>query len=150
MDPLVRRLLPALGLAAGLTALQVLADQSDDLTRLRDEAAQQRRELEGTEARLRALEHKSGDTAGRENGSQPAAAPPTQVSQLVQLKQSWSQVEPGTPQDRVLALLGTPEKELRIDSALMWYYVYPGIGPASVFFNASGKVSSRQSPRLGW
>jgi uncharacterized coiled-coil protein SlyX len=150
MDPLVRRLLPALGLAAGLTALQVLADQSDDLTRLRDEAAQQRRELEGTEARLRALEHKSGDTAGRENGSQPAAAPPTQVSQLVQLKQNWSQVEPGTPEDRVRALLGAPEKVLRIDGALMWYYAYPGIGPGSVFFNASGKVSSRQSPRLGW
>ena len=150
MGPLVRRLLPALGLAAGLTALQALADQSDDLTRLREEAAQQRRELEGTEARLRALEHKSGDTAGRENGSQPAAAPPTQVSQLVQLKQNWSQVEPGTPEDRVRALLGAPEKVLRIDGALMWYYAYPGIGPGSVFFNASGKVSSRQSPRLGW
>jgi uncharacterized coiled-coil protein SlyX len=150
MGPLVRRLLPALGLAAGLTALQALADQSDDLTRLREEAAQQRRELEGTEARLRALEQKGGETAGRESGSQPAAAPPTQVSQLVQLKQNWSQVEPGTPEDRVRALLGAPEKVLRIDGALMWYYAYPGIGPGSVFFNASGKVSSRQSPRLGW
>jgi uncharacterized coiled-coil protein SlyX len=150
MGPLVRRLLPALGLAAGLTALQALADQSDDLTRLREEAAQQRRELEGTEARLRALEQKGGETAGRENGSQPAAAPPTQVSQLVQLKQNWSQVEPGTPEDRVRALLGAPEKVLRIDGALMWYYAYPGIGPGSVFFNASGKVSSRQSPRFGW
>jgi len=150
MGPLVRRLLPVLGFAAGLTALQALADQSDDLTRLREEAAQQRRELEGTEARLRALEQKGGETAGRENGSQPAAAPPTQVSQLVQLKQNWSQVEPGTPEDRVRALLGAPEKVLRIDGALMWYYAYPGIGPGSVFFNASGKVSSRQSPRLGW
>jgi uncharacterized coiled-coil protein SlyX len=150
MGPLVRRLLPVFGLAAGLTALQALADQSDDLTRLREEAAQQRRELEGTEARLRALEQKGGETAGRENGSQPAAAPPTQVSQLVQLKQNWSQVEPGTPEDRVRALLGAPEKVLRIDGALMWYYAYPGIGPGSVFFNASGKVSSRQSPRFGW
>jgi hypothetical protein len=50
----------------------------------------------------------------------------------------------------VRALLGAPEKVLRIDGALMWYYAYPGIGPGSVFFNASGKVSSRQSPRLGW
>jgi hypothetical protein len=150
MGPLVRRLLPALGLAAGLTALPALADQSDDLTRLREEAAKQRRELEGTEGRLRALEQKGGETVGRENGSQPAAAPPTQVSQLVQLKQNWSQVEPGTPEDRVRALLGAPEKVLRIDGALMWYYAYPGIGPGSVFFNASGKVSSRQSPRLGW
>jgi hypothetical protein len=150
MGPLVRRLLPVLGFAAGLTALPALADQSDDLTRLREEAAQQRRELEGTEGRLRALEQKGGETVGRENGSQPAAAPPTQVSQLVQLKENWSQVEPGTPEDRVRALLGAPEKVLRIDGALMWYYAYPGIGPGSVFFNASGKVSSRQSPRFGW
>jgi hypothetical protein len=50
----------------------------------------------------------------------------------------------------VQALLGAPEKVMRIDGALVWYYVYPGIGPGSVFFNASGKVSSRQSPSLGW
>jgi hypothetical protein len=150
MGTLGRRLLLAWCAAAALTALPVSADQSDDLARLREEAAQQRRELEGTEARLRALEQKSGETAGRENGLQPAVAPATQLSQLVQLKQSWSQVEPGTPEDRVRVLLGTPEKALRIDGALMWYYVYPGIGPGSVFFNASGKVSSRQSPNFGW
>jgi hypothetical protein len=150
MGALGRRLFFAWGIAAALTALPASADQSDDLARLREEAAQQRRELEGTEARLRALEQKSGETAGRENGVQPAGAPATQVSQLVQLERNWSQVEPGTSQDLVRALLGTPEKALRIDGALMWYYVYPGIGPGSVFFNASGKVSSRQSPRLGW
>jgi hypothetical protein len=149
MGALGRRLFFAWGIAAALTALPASADQSDDLARLREEAAQQRRELEGTEARLRALEQKSGETAGRENGVQPTSAPAT-VSQLVQLKRNWSQVEPGTSQDLVRALLGAPEKALRIDGALMWYYVYPGIGPGSVFFNASGKVSSRQSPRLGW
>lgn len=135
-----RWLLLACGAAAALTALPAAADQSDDLSRLREDAAQQRRELEGTEARIRALEQKSGE----------ATAPATQVSPLVQLKQSWSQVEPGMPQDRVEALLGKPKNVLRIDGALVWYYAYPGIGPASVFFNASGKVSSRQSPSLGW
>src|SRR5207342_3134442 len=119
------------------------------LSRLREEAAQRRRELEGTEARIRALEN-SGEAAGREDASRAGSALATQVSPLVQLKQNWSQVEPGTPQDRVQALLGAPERVLRIDGALVWYYVYPGIGPGSVFFNASGKVSSRQSPSLGW
>ena len=144
-----RALLLAFGAAAALTALPAGADQSDDLSRLREEAAQQRRELEGTEARIRALE-KSGATAGHEDGARPGTAPATQISPLVQLKQNWSQVEPGTPQDRVRALLGAPQKVLRIDGALVWYYAYPGIGPGSVFFNASGKVSSRQSPSLGW
>lgn len=135
-----RWLLLAFGAAAALTALPAAAGQSDEISRLREEAAQQRRELDATETRIRALEQKSGEST----------SPATQVSPLVQLKQNWSQVEPGTPQDRVQALLGSPEKVLRIDGALVWYYAYPGIGSASVFFNASGKVSSRQSPSLGW
>jgi hypothetical protein len=145
----------ACGFALVLAAHPAVADQSDDLTRLREEAAQQKRDLEGTEARIRALEQKSGDAPARDAGAQPGSprsdnAPSTQVSARAQLKKNWSQVEPGTPQDRVQALLGPPQKVLRIDGALVWYYVYPEVGPASVFFNARGKVSSRQSPTFGW
>lgn len=136
-------LLLAFGLAIGLSAVRAAADQSEDLTRLREEAAQQRRDLEGTEARIRALGGDTGNAAARNASLQPA-------SPLVQLKKSWSQLEPGTPMERVQALLGPPQKVLRIDGALVWYYVYPEVGPASVFFNASGKVSSRQSPSFGW
>ena len=143
-------LLFAFGAAAALTALPAGAQPSGDVSRLREEAAQQRRDLEATEARIRTLEQKSGETAGRGEAPHTGTALATQVSPLVQLKQSWSQVEPGTPEDRVRALLGAPQKVLRIDGTLVWYYAYPGIGPGSVFFNASGKVSSRQSPSLGW
>jgi hypothetical protein len=147
-------LLLAFGLAIGLSAVRAAADQSEDLTRLREEAAQQRRDLEGTESRIRALEQGSGKATGRETAQPGLALPdgpsPTPVSSLVQLKKSWSQVEPGTPQDRVQALLGPPNRVLNIDGALVWYYAYPGIGPASVFFNANGAVSSRQSPSFGW
>ena len=138
---------PCRWLAAALIAVALPAPAAggdDELERLREEAAQQRRELEGTESRIRALEQKGGDAARSD------AAPATQASPLVQLKRSWSQVQPGTPQDRVQALLGTPEKVLRIDGALVWYYVYPDVGRGSVFFNASGKVSSRQPPSFGW
>jgi hypothetical protein len=131
------------GLALALSAAWAFADQSDELTRLREEAAQQRRDLDGTEARIRTLEGDTGNAAARDASPQPA-------SPLVQLKRNWSQVEPGTPKERVQALLGPPEKVLRIDGALVWYYAYPGIGPASVFFNARGVVSSRQSPSFGW
>jgi hypothetical protein len=131
------------GLALALSAAFAFADQGDDLTRLREEAAQQRRDLEGTEARIRALEHDPGSGPARNASLQPA-------SPLVQLKSSWSQVEPGTSMERVQALLGPPEKALRIDGSLVWYYAYPGIGPASVFFNERGVVSSRQAPTFGW
>jgi len=139
-----RSLLLACGIVAALSTVPALADQSDDLTRLHEEAAKQRRDLEETEGRIRTLEQQKGDAPVR------GAPPAPQVSELVQLKKNWSQVERGTPRDRVEALLGKPEKVLHIDGALVWYYVYPGVGPGSVFFNASGKVSSRQSPSLGW
>ena len=134
----------ACGLALALGVLPAVADQSDELTRLREEAAQQRRDLQGTESRIRALEQKRGEAPA------PDAKADTGVSALAQFKKNWSQVEPGTPQERVQALLGAPQRVLRIDGALVWYYVYPGIGPASVFFNARGEVSSRQSPSFGW
>lgn len=66
------------------------------------------------------------------------------------MKRNWSQVRPGTPDDEVLVLLGKPEKELRIDGNLVWYYVYPEIGRGSVFFTADRKVSSAQAPAFGW
>jgi hypothetical protein len=142
--PRPRSLVLACGIAAALTALAAVAEEGDDLARLREEAAQQRRQLEETEARIRALDQNGADAAS------PNTAPAKQPSPLAQLKRSWSQVELGTPQDRVQALLGAPEKVLRIDGALVWYYIYPELGRGSVFFNASGKVSSRQSPSLGW
>jgi hypothetical protein len=138
-----------------LTALPAVADQTDELARLREEATQLRQRLDGLEARIRALENQDPDPGARRDGGAPEASrseptPANPASPLVSLKQSWSQVEPGIPEDRVQALLGTPERVLHIDGARVWYYVYPGIGRGSVFFSADGKVSSTQSPSLGW
>ncbi|HET7764773.1 MAG TPA: hypothetical protein VFK92_06740 [Burkholderiales bacterium] len=143
----LRPFLLACSIAAALSALPARADQSDDLNRLREEAAKQRQDLEGTEARIRALEQRSGAQPVGSRTDSPSA---TQLGALMLLKQNWSRVEPGVPQERVQVLLGAPEKVLRIDGALVWYYVYPGIGPGSVFFNAGGKVSGRQAPTFGW
>ncbi|HKW36320.1 MAG TPA: hypothetical protein VJO54_00755 [Burkholderiales bacterium] len=140
------------GALAALSACAAAADQSENLSRLREEAAQQRQTLEATESRIRALEQNGENASGGHAGAQPGSADDasrTQMS-LARLKKNWSQVEPGTPRERVHALLGAPDKVLRIDGSLVWYYVYPGIGPASVFFSGSGKVSSRQSPSFGW
>ena len=128
------------GVALALTAFSAAADPGNELARLREEAAAHRQTLEAIETRIGLLERKGGNSAAREGGS----------SSLVQLKQSWSQVKEGMPEDRVLELLGKPEKVLRIDGTLVWYYLYTGIGRGSVFFNAGRKVSSLQSPSLGW
>ncbi len=153
--PKRRPLLLACGIVLALTTLSVAADPTDELARLREEAAQLRGALDRLDARIRTLERQDGGpVAGKDSGqpeaSRSEAIPISQISSLVSLKQNWSQVQPGTPEDRVQALLGKPERVLRIDGALVWYYVYPGIGRGSVFFNANGKVSSAQSPSLGW
>ncbi len=153
--PKRRPRLVACGIVLALTTLSVAADPTDELARLREEAAQLRQAQDRLDARIRALERQDGGPVARKDSGQPEASrseaiPITQISSLVSLKQNWLQVQPGTPEDRVQALLGEPERVLRIDGALVWYYVYPGIGRGSVFFNANGKVSSAQSPSLGW
>jgi hypothetical protein len=88
-------------------------------------------------------------TAAPGNAAASAPASPTAVSELAVLKKAWRQVEPGIASQKVHDLLGAPTQELTINGKLAWYYVYPGIGAGSVFFNDSRRVSSKQSPPLG-
>ncbi len=147
-----------------LAAPSAWADPADELARLREEAAQFRQSLENLEARIQALENqqrtRDGPPTGALRGS-PEPAPgsgaaslpnasPNSISVLIALKKNWSQVQPGTSEDRVQALLGKPERMLRIDGNLVWYYIYPGIGRGSVFFRSDGSVASTQSPSPGW
>ncbi len=143
------------GIVIALTTPSAAADQADELAHLRAEAVQLRQALERLEARIQVLERQDRDPATRGDTGQPQvphseAVPAAQISPLVSLKQNWAQVQPGTPEDKVQALLGRPEKVLRIDGTLVWYYLYQGIGRASVSFNGNGRVSSTQPPSLGW
>jgi hypothetical protein len=138
----------ACGMAIALTALPAAADQSEELARLREDAAQLRQAQERLEARIQALENQNRNAPGGKDGMQDPSS--TSISSLVSLKKNWSQVQRGMRQDGVEALLGKPETLLRIDGTPVWYYAYPGIGRGSVFFNGDGTVSSAQSPTFGW
>jgi outer membrane protein assembly factor BamE (lipoprotein component of BamABCDE complex) len=71
-------------------------------------------------------------------------------AEIATLKVAWKQVKAGVPAERVKELLGAPTQELTINGKLAWYYIYPGIGAGSVFFSDSHRVSSTQTPPLGW
>lgn len=144
MTPTARR---ALLLAAVLVALPAHADETDDVARLREEAAALRQSLEQLEAKIQTLE--------RAEGARPAASPAPRPEKqpelpLVSVQRSWSEVRPGVAKERVSALLGAPEKVLRINGDLVWYYVYPGAGRGSVFFSTGDTVTAVQAPRPGW
>jgi hypothetical protein len=132
--------------AAGFIALLLstpAAGQDDELARLHEEAAALRQALDRLDARIRVLEGKSGTASA-------APAYSTSLAGLALLKRGWSQIDPGMPGDKVEALLGKPGNILHIDNTLVWYYIYPEIGRGSVFFDSSGRVSSKQAPALGW
>lgn len=134
--------------AVAVTALPSYADQADEIARLREEAAALRQSLDKLEARIQALESATP-------GARPPMASPNGPGKRpeispVSLQQSWSEVRPGVAKERVDALLGKPERVMRINGDLVWYYVYPGLGPGSVFFSTAGKVTAAQPPRVGW
>lgn len=128
----------ALGVAVALASSPVGADPTEDLARLKQEAAQLRYSLDQLDAKIRALENREG---GRDFGASATERPSPAA-----LRQNWSKVRPGATEDAVQALLGKPERVLRIDGSPVWYYLYPGVGRGSVFFTLDGKVSSTQAP----
>lgn len=69
---------------------------------------------------------------------------------VVVLRNSWRHISAGIRQDDVKETLGPPTRETLINGKVVWYYYYAGLGAGSVFFNADGRVSSSQSPNLGW
>lgn len=77
-------------------------------------------------------------------------AKPDYVSPEAMLKTSWNQIESGMDKAAIEALLGAPSTTFLLGGRLVWYYYYPGTGRGSVFFTDAGRVSSYQSPFLGF
>jgi hypothetical protein len=78
----------------------------------------------------------------------PSPGPAT--SPVIALRETWGRVTKNMSETQVLALLGEPSNKTEIDGKRVWYYYYAGIGGASVFFKANGRVSSYQAPNIGW
>jgi hypothetical protein len=107
-----------------------------------------RQSLDDLDARIRALESANPDARNPGDAARTKAVPAETA--FLPVQRSWSEIQPGMRQERVGELLGKPERVLRINGDVVWYYVYPSLGRGSVFFNEEGKVSSAQAPRLGW
>lgn len=138
---MLRGLLLAVSVAAALPAS---AQISDELTALKQEQARLRQSLDEIDRRIRALEGTSAPA-----GMTPPAVEVRQTTPLT-LQHAWSEIKPGVMKTRVDQILGKPAREMLINSDRVWYYVYPGIGNGSVFFNSQDKVTAAQPPRPGW
>ncbi len=154
---------------AGLATILGVAARADD-----SETQALRKEVEELRQKVQKLEEQqatkpglaepasaagpSSTPAATQRAPQVASPPARQdatpqasaTDRVVALRESWHRVTKNMSQAEILDLLGQPSKETHIDSKLVWYYYYPGIGGASVFFKSNGHVSSYQAPNIGW
>lgn len=133
-----RSVLFAVSVAAALPAG---AQTTDELAALKQEQARLRQSLDDIDRRIRALEGASAPAG--------TTTPRIEVPQTTYptLQRAWSEIQPGVMKARVDQILGKPAREMLINSDRVWYYVYPGIGSGSVFFNSQDKVTATQAPR---
>ena len=85
----------------------------------------------------------------------PPPPPPTgsrlrAPNTVLALRERWSRVAKKCTQAEISDVLGQPSKEIRIDGKLVWYYYYPGIGGASVFFKRMAMFPVIRRPNVGW
>ena len=89
-----------------------------------------------------------------ETSPAPERASPAGIAsvddKVVILRNSWRRISTGMKQADVKETLGPPTKETLMNGKVVWYYYYAGLGAGSVFFNGDGRISSSQSPNLGW
>ena len=146
------------GLAATLLPAHA---QEQDSSSLQKEVEQLRQEVQGLKEQVKSLQEAPPPAPPPQ--TQPAVTQPTPAPNQVKpapakppagsitaLRESWSHVEKGMTKEQIQEVLGPPTKELTINSKLVWYYYYAGIGGSSVFFNGDGRVSSHQRPTVGW
>jgi outer membrane lipoprotein-sorting protein len=102
-----------------------------------------------TAAPAQASAPKNMDTAPASDPAAPAAKGSID-DKVVILRNSWRRISTGRKQADVKEALGPPTRETLMNGKVVWYYYYAGLGAGSVFFNGDGRISSSQSPNLGW
>ena len=139
---------------------QQLESQRQELEALQQQLEEQRQMLNELDQRIETLITNGAsagdrpplggkaapDSRGGSKDDAGTVSPPSVAS----LRESWQQVVRGMPAQDVLATLGPATREMLINGRRVWYYIYPGIGRGSVFFNSDSRVTSSQAPVSGW
>jgi hypothetical protein len=98
--------------------------------------------IEGLERRLdqpaQPTPQSTAQVATRSDTPTPAAGTTPQ--------ERWRKIEHGMPVEQVEALLGPPQRTVKIEAKTLWYYSYPEIGSGSIVFVQDGGVVDWQPP----
>jgi SmpA / OmlA family len=100
--------------------------------------------VERLEGRLSARPELGSPTAA------PAAAPATQPTpspgSAATIRDHWHRISHGMTTQEVEALLGRPQRTMKVNANTVWYYTYEDTGSGSIVFAHDGSVIDWQTP----
>ncbi|MFI5398637.1 MAG: outer membrane protein assembly factor BamE [Candidatus Binatia bacterium] len=123
--------------------------ESDDTGALRREVGELGQAVERLDARVKNLEqHCSGESgpSAQETGKIPQPVERAGAAREVGLKDHWQSVKLGMTMQQIEALVGRPDRIVKLSSKNVWYYSYPDVGNGSVVFAEDGTVIDLQTP----
>jgi hypothetical protein len=123
--------------------------ESDDTGALRHEVGELRRSIERLSSRVESLEQRLAAESGpsnQETGKTPQSVERAGAAREVGLRDHWQSVKQGMTTQQIEALLGRPDRTVKLPSKNVWYYSYPDVGNGSVVFAEDGTVIDLQAP----
>jgi hypothetical protein len=125
--------------------------QASDTGALREEVKDLKQVIQRLNARLEGLEKRlapgAAATAQPVAASEtPSALPSASATPTPSLREHWRQIDHGMSAQDVQALLGAPQRTMKVSVKTVWYYTYPEIGSGSVVFADDGSVEDWQTP----
>jgi SmpA / OmlA family len=122
---------------------------SDDTGTLRREVGELRQAVERLDTRVQNLEQRFSGESGpsaQETGKAPQPVERAGAAREVGLKDHWQSVKLGMTMQQIEALLGRPDRIVKLPSKNVWYYSYPDVGNGSAVFAEDGTVIDLQAP----
>jgi hypothetical protein len=123
--------------------------ESDDTGALRREVGALRQAVERLDTRVQNLEQRVSGESGpsaQETGKAPQPVERAGAAREVGLKDHWQSVKQGMTMQQIEALLGRPDRTMKLPAKNVWYYAYPDVGNGSVVFAEDGTVTDMQAP----
>jgi len=126
--------------------------ETGEVAALRQEVTELKQVVERLDGRVERLERQLSSPPAKSSfqGSQSPAAPvppsPAPAAPAESVRDHWRRIDHGMTTQEVEALLGPPQRTMKVNTRTVWYYTYPDVGSGSVVFAPDDGVADWQVP----
>jgi len=126
--------------------------ETGEVAALRQEVNELKQVVERLDGRVERLERQLSSPPSKSTfqGSQSPAAPvppsPAPAVPAESVRDHWRRIDHGMTTQEVEALLGPPQRTMKVNTRTVWYYTYPDVGSGSVVFAPDDGVDDWQVP----